>query len=89
MTDLFSLDAYHAEALLVCLAASVFWAGALLIGARRIERTSPSYKGQQIWTTTLLFAVLPTLAAPVMANLGISLRPETAFQEFSSMESKL
>lgn len=87
MTDLFSLDAYHAEALLVCLAASVFWAGALLIGARRIERTSPSYKGQQIWTTTLLFAVLPTLAAPVMANLGISLRPETAFQEFSSMES--
>jgi murein DD-endopeptidase MepM/ murein hydrolase activator NlpD len=50
------------------------WAGLLLFGARQIERTSPITSAEKLWVAALLFAVLPTLAAPTLAAFGISLR---------------
>lgn len=74
MIGLGTLTQYQSDALLTCLLASMAWAGLLLIGARLIERTSPMTSTEKLWVAALLFAVLPTIAAPTLAAFGISLR---------------
>lgn len=75
MSGLIEITQYQAEALITCLGASILWAGALFIGARGLERSNASASGERLWTAALLFAVLPSLAAPMLAAFGISLRP--------------
>ena len=74
MTTLPGLNAYQAEALVACLAASVIWAGVLLLGALHLERRGAA-RGDKLWIAALLFAVLPSLVAPSLAGFGVSLRP--------------
>lgn len=83
MTTLLGLNAYQAEALIACLAASVVWAGVLLLGALHLERRGAA-RGDRLWIGVLLLAILPSLAAPSLAAFGVSLRPpapETAIVE--------
>ncbi|MEZ5914637.1 MAG: M23/M56 family metallopeptidase [Parvularculaceae bacterium] len=75
MSGLLEFNAYQGEALLICLAASLVWAGMLLVGARGLERAAPMTSAEKLWTSALLFAVLPSLVAPTLAALGVSLRP--------------
>lgn len=74
MSELFSSAQYQAEALLICLVASIVWAGVLFLGARGIERSGSMTSAERLWTASLLFAVLPSLAAPMLASFGVSLR---------------
>ncbi len=76
MTALFGLNAYQSEALIACLAASVVWAGVLLLGAMHLERRGAA-RGDRLWIAALLLAVLPSLAAPSLAAFGVSLRPQS------------
>ena len=73
MTTLFGLNPYQSEALIACLAVSVVWAGVLLLGAMRLER-SGVVRGDKLWIGVLLLAILPSLAAPTLAAFGVSLR---------------
>lgn len=77
MTTLLGLNAYQSEALIACLAISVVWAGALLIGAMQLER-SGVVRGDKLWIGVLLLAILPSLAAPTLAAFGVSLRQPAA-----------
>jgi murein DD-endopeptidase MepM/ murein hydrolase activator NlpD len=77
MTTLFGLNAYQSEALIACLAISIVWAGVLLVGAMRLER-SGVVRGDRLWIGVLLLAVLPSLAAPTLAAFGVSLRQPAA-----------
>lgn len=83
MSGLADFTHYQAEALIFCLAASIVWAGALLLGARSVERSAPMSSAEKLWTAALLFAVLPSLVAPTLAGFGVSLRaaPEPAVYE--------
>ncbi len=74
MSGLIAFSEYQAEALLICLGASVIWAGALFLGARGLERSGAMSSAERLWTAALLFAVLPSLAAPTLAAFGVSLR---------------
>ncbi|MFN3958583.1 MAG: M56 family metallopeptidase [Parvularculaceae bacterium] len=73
MTTLLGLNAYQSEALVLCLAASVIWAGALLLGAMHLERSGAG-RGDLLWIGALLLAILPSLVAPSLAAYGVSLR---------------
>jgi len=75
MSGLVEFTHYQAEALLICLAASLVWASALLFGARGLERAGSIASAEKLWTAALLFAVLPSLVAPTLAAFGVSLRP--------------
>ena len=86
MTGLIEFTSYQAEALLICLAASLAWAGLLLAGARGIERTTMTTSAERLWTAALLFAVLPSLVAPTLAAFGVSLRPAPSDIELGAME---
>lgn len=77
MTTLLGLNAYQSEALIACLAASVVWAGVLLLGAMHLERRGTA-RGDKLWIAALLLAVLPSLAAPSLAAFGVSLRQPAA-----------
>jgi murein DD-endopeptidase MepM/ murein hydrolase activator NlpD len=77
MTALLGLNAYQSEALIACLAASVLWAGALLLGALHLERSGTA-RGDRLWIGVLLLAILPSLAAPSLAAFGVSLRKPSA-----------
>jgi murein DD-endopeptidase MepM/ murein hydrolase activator NlpD len=77
MTTLLGLNPYQSEALVVCLVASVLWAGALLLGAAHLERSGAA-RGDRLWIGALLLAVLPSLVAPSLAAFGVSLRPSGA-----------
>lgn len=77
MTTLLGLNAYQSEALIACLAVSVVWAGVLLLGAMRLERSGVA-RGDRLWIGVLLLAILPSLAAPTLAALGVSLRQPAA-----------
>jgi len=74
MSGLVALSEYQAEALMICLAASIVWAGFLFLGARRVERAGAMTSAERLWTAALLFAVLPSLIAPTLAAFGVSLR---------------
>ncbi len=50
MTNLLGLSPYQSEALIVCLAASVVWAGALFVGAIHLERRA----GARVELTAIL-----------------------------------
>jgi murein DD-endopeptidase MepM/ murein hydrolase activator NlpD len=76
MTTLPGLNAYQAEALIACLAASVIWAGVLLLGAMHLERRGAA-RGDKLWIAALLLAILPSLVAPSLAAFGVSLRPQS------------
>lgn len=76
MITLLGLNAYQSEALIACLAASVIWAGLLLLGAMHLERRGTA-RGDKLWIAALLLAVLPSLAAPSLAAFGVSLRPQS------------
>lgn len=92
MTSLGALSQYQSDALLTCLIASMAWAGLLLFGARQIERASPLTSAEKLWAAALLFAVLPTIAAPTLAAFGISLRTppvESAYIPGFSVEPAL
>jgi beta-lactamase regulating signal transducer with metallopeptidase domain len=71
-------SSYQAEALIVCLAASIAWAGALFVAARRMECAGAMRSVEKLWAAALLFAVLPSLIAPTLAAFGVSLRPAAA-----------
>jgi len=73
MTTLLGLNAYQSEALVLCLAASLIWAGALLLGAMHLERSGAG-RGDRLWIGALLLAILPSLVAPSLAAYGVSLR---------------
>lgn len=75
MSGLIEFTHYQAEALLICLAASLVWASLLFLGARGLERTAAASSTERLWTAALLFAILPSLAAPALAAFGVSLRP--------------
>ncbi len=75
---------YQLEALILCLGASVLWAplvlgiGAALSGEddRRPARSAANLDGRdRFWISLLIVAIVPALAAPTMAGLGVSLRP--------------
>jgi murein DD-endopeptidase MepM/ murein hydrolase activator NlpD len=74
MNGLVAFTEYQAEALMICLAASIVWAGFLFVGARRIERAGAMTSAEKLWAAALLFAVLPSLIAPTLAAFGVSLR---------------
>ncbi len=76
MTAAFDFTHYQAEALIVCLIASIVWAGVLYAGARGLERAGSMTSAQKLWVAALLFAVLPSLIAPTLAAFGVSLRPQ-------------
>lgn len=78
MNGLVHFTQFQAEALLICLAGSLIWAGLLLFGARGLERASATASTEKLWIAALFFAVLPSLAAPTLAAFGISLRPGEA-----------
>jgi len=73
MTTLLGLTPFQSEALIVCLAASVIWAGALLAGAMHLERHGTA-RGDRLWIGALLLAILPSIVAPSLAAFGVSLR---------------
>jgi beta-lactamase regulating signal transducer with metallopeptidase domain len=77
MTTLLGLNAYQSEALVLCLAASLIWAGALLLGAMHLERNGAA-RGDRLWIGALLLAILPSLVAPSLAAYGVSLRHPAA-----------
>ena len=85
MTGLVQFTHYQAEALLICLAASLVWASALLIGARGLERSGSIASAEKLWTAALLFAVLPSLIAPTLAAFGVSLRPAPEPADFDAV----
>lgn len=85
MSGLIEFTHYQAEALLICLAGSLVWAGILFLGARRLERTAAMTSAEKLWTAALLFAVLPSLVAPSLAAFGVSLRSAPAAMEFEAM----
>lgn len=85
MSGLVEFTHYQAEALLICLAGSVIWAGMLFFGARGLERAAATASAERLWTAALLFAVLPSLVAPTLAAFGVSLRPAPAPMEFEAM----
>jgi len=85
MNGLVQFTNYQAEALLLCLAGSLIWAGVLFFGARGLERADAATSAEKLWTSALLFAVLPSLIAPTLAAFGVSLRPAPAPVEFESM----
>lgn len=74
MSAFIEFTQYQAEAFVVCLLVSLFWAGALLIGARGVERWGAISSAERLWIGALLLAVLPSLVAPTFAGLGLSLR---------------
>lgn len=82
MTSFAEFDHYQAEALLICLGLSFFWAAALYAGALKLNDAGGERSSERLWTAALLFAVLPTLIAPAMAALGLSLRPAPETTEF-------
>lgn len=82
MSGLVEFNAYQAEALLICLGASLLWAALLLVGARSLERAAPMTSSERLWTLALLFAVLPSLVAPTLAAFGVSLRPAPEIAAF-------
>src|SRR3990167_5146911 len=84
MSGLIEFTTYQAEALLICLAASLVWASILFLGARGLERTAGASSTEKLWTAALLFAVLPSLVAPPLAAFGVSLRPPAAPIEFAA-----
>src|SRR3990167_9060155 len=73
MSGLIEFTTYQAEALLICLAASLVWASILFLGARGLERTAGASSTEKLWTAALLFAGLPSLVAPPLAAFGGSL----------------
>lgn len=85
MSGLIEFSHYQAEALLICLAGSLVWASVLFLGARGLERSAAMTSAEKLWTAALLFAVLPSLAAPTLAAFGVSLRPAPAPVEFESL----
>ena len=86
MSRFIDFTQYQAEALLICLAGSLVWAGVLFFGARGLERTAPASSVEKLWAAALLFAVLPSLIAPTLAAFGVSLRPTPATIEFEAMQ---
>lgn len=85
MSGLVEFTHYQAEALLICLAASLIWASALLIGARGLERSGAVASAEKLWTAALLFAVAPSLVAPTLAAFGVSLRPAPEAVDFEAV----
>lgn len=75
MSGFIEFSHYQSEALIVCLLASIVWAGVLFAGARGVERAGSMTSAEKLWIAALLFAVLPSLIAPTLAAFGISLRP--------------
>lgn len=86
MSGLIEFTHYQSEALLICLAASLAWAGVLLLGARGLERTGSMTSTEKLWTAALLFAVLPSVVAPSLAALGVSIRPAPASVALDAIE---
>lgn len=84
MNAFISLSEYQAEALVACLLASVVWAGLLLFGARLIERRRLAANADRVWIAALMIAILPSLLAPTLAGLGVSLRPAAATAEIAA-----
>ncbi len=80
MTTLLGLNNYQSEAMVVCLAASILWAGVLLLAAMHLERTGTA-RGDRLWIGVLLLAILPSLVAPSLAAFGVSLRAATPAAE--------
>lgn len=60
-------------ALGVCLALSLLWAPAVLVGARMLAPTAG--QRERVYLAALLIAILPTVTAPLIAAAGVSLRP--------------
>ncbi|MEM9262417.1 MAG: M56 family metallopeptidase, partial [Pseudomonadota bacterium] len=77
MTDLFFLDDYQIEALLVCLVSSIVWAPIVLLVALSLAEKASGRALQAIWLGALLIAIAPSILAPGLAGIGISLRPGT------------
>ncbi|MEM9898281.1 MAG: hypothetical protein AAF742_02770, partial [Pseudomonadota bacterium] len=77
MTDLFFLDDYQIEALLVCLVSSIVWAPIVLLLALSLAEKASGRALQAIWLGALLIAIAPSILAPGIAGIGISLRPGT------------
>ncbi|MFZ5619201.1 MAG: peptidoglycan DD-metalloendopeptidase family protein [Pseudomonadota bacterium] len=75
MSGFIEFSHYQSEALIVCLLASIVWAGVLFAGARGVERAGSMTSAEKLWVAALLFAVLPSLIAPTLAAFGVSLRP--------------
>lgn len=75
------MSEYQVEALLICLAASLIWAPIVLGVATLLARKDSS--NERLWIGALVIAILPTLAAPVLASLGISLRAAPEPIEFT------
>lgn len=86
MSGLIEFTHYQAEALLICLAASLVWASLLFAGAKGVERSGSMTSAERLWTAALLFAVLPSLVAPTLAAFGVSLRPAPATLDLGVME---
>ncbi len=73
MNRLAIVDSYQGEALVTCLIASLIWASVLYFLALK-TRPAVSGASERFWIAVLFFAVLPSVAAPVLAAFGFSLR---------------
>ncbi|MBI1391905.1 MAG: peptidoglycan DD-metalloendopeptidase family protein [Alphaproteobacteria bacterium] len=80
MPDLFLMDEYQVQALVICLIVSVIWAPIVLLTARWIAQGASISARQAIWIGALVFAVAPSALAPGLAGLGVSLRAGNAFE---------
>lgn len=67
------------EALLICLLGSLVWAPLIYLLVPRIDRADAPGFSERLWLAALGLAAAPTLLAPALAALGLSLRaPEPA-----------
>lgn len=72
--------ALDAEPAVWCLVASLVWAPVVLVLAARLDRRRNPSASEQLWLCALGVAALPTLIAPALAALGISLRPQAPIE---------
>lgn len=74
MQSLIEFSQAQSEAMVMCLIASLFWAGLLFAAARMVERDRGGRLSERVWTITLALAIAPSLLAPALAHVGVSLR---------------
>lgn len=62
-----------AEPFFICLLASMVWAPLVFLAANKL-RNNEAY-ADKLWPAALMIAALPAVIAPIVAALGVSLRP--------------
>ena len=75
------------DAFYLCLAASVIWAPIVFLGAAFLNRRSGGAAEAALWPTALIVAIMPVIAAPISAGLGLSLRTSKPLAPMSTPQA--